>query len=62
MTAKEIMQALIDGKKVGPSPYWYYYLNMDGDLVASEDMYMHNEHIGLLFNLTFIRVQPEEGP
>lgn len=63
MTSKEIMQALLDGKKVG-DVYDYIYLNMDGELMLSngDDGSDDPETIGKMFTWYGVTVQPEEGP
>lgn len=64
MTAKEIMQALIDGKKVGTSDGYYMYLNINGQL-RTENHFggctIDEQVSDLLINCN-CRVLPEEGP
>jgi hypothetical protein len=65
MTAREICQALIDGKKVGSSPYRYMFLNIDGEIVVNcEEPRGHtdDEIMGSLFMWECVTVQPEDGP
>ncbi len=62
MTAKDIMQALINGKKVGDF-HKYMYLNIRGDLcLEPEDTARIEAHqIGKWLLLGNCTIQPEEG-
>lgn len=62
MTAKQIMQALLEGKKVGDC-YDYMYLNADGELMTNLGERQYDaEAIGRLFVWWHVTVQPEDGP
>lgn len=66
MTARDIMLALIGGKKVGSSPYRYMYLNIDGHLQVEYDtesdlFEFATEVVGKLLHLEDCKIQPEDG-
>ena len=64
MTGKEIMLALLEGKKVGDK-YGYLYLNLDGELRAEELQWRDEEELLIGYILTSsdeVRILPEEGP
>jgi hypothetical protein len=57
------MKLLLEGKKVGFSDSFYYYLNVGGALVASDYDNDDLESIGYFFNVgRDVKVISEEGP
>ena len=65
MKAKEIMQALIDGKKVGTDSYDYVYLNVYGDLMRCTDAKLLQLPEFLLSKMIYYssgKVISEDGP
>jgi hypothetical protein len=63
MTAKEIMQALIDGKKVGTTR-GYMYLNCMGNIGLNPEDTARKEafQIGMWLLLGECTIQAEDGP
>jgi hypothetical protein len=62
MTAKEVMEQLLQGKKVGFDDTVYWFLNAEGALVAGNDYFDSDEDLGMLLSTTLGRIIPEEGP
>jgi len=65
MTSKEIMEKLLEGRKVGDLKDGYMYLNIDGDLcceMLSGDFYFESHLIGYLWYSAECKVLAEEGP
>ena len=67
MTNREVLQAILDGKKVGENDAWYVYINMDGKLMGSRDetRASHNHPANILSAVLYYgtgKVIPEEGP
>lgn len=65
MDTREIMTALVAGKKVGELPYGYMYLNIDGSLTC--EIWDHEfendmEFIYYMLELANCVVLPEDGP
>jgi hypothetical protein len=65
MTHKELMQALIDGKKVGESDRKYIYLNIAGSLMCESATKILDRPEFILMKLLYNscgKIIPEEGP
>ena len=64
MNARDIMKALLEGKKVGTGPFEYIYLNIAGELVVESeyDTTANASIVGHLLLWDDVTVQPEEGP
>lgn len=65
MNARQIFEALLEGKKVGSSPSSYMYLNIDGELCVEDidDYYdTWSNQIGSLMCWEACKIIPEEGP
>ena len=63
MNAKEIMLALLEGKKVGANLHRYMYLNIDGEIVVNceePEGFADSEILGSLFMWEAVTIQPEE--
>jgi hypothetical protein len=64
MNAKQIMQCLLEGKKVGTSDRYYMYLTIEGEL-RTENHFggcTIDEQIGDLLVCCACKVIPEDGP
>jgi hypothetical protein len=64
MNAKQIFEQLLAGKKVGQSPTYYVYLNIDGNLMSESEGWAAEPGEVLSDILVFdtTKVIPEEGP
>ncbi len=60
MTAKEIMQALIAGKKVGFALGYYYYLGEADNVITDEWLHANSGQFGRLFFEDGAKIIPEE--
>jgi hypothetical protein len=63
VTAKQVLEQLLAGKKVGLTSSFYMYLNIEGNLMLESDGRCEDEElmIGNLIRSNLCRIIPEEG-